>query len=76
MTAKRKLTDREKTRAYRERQRAKGLRQVQLWVPDTRSPEYIAEIRRQMRGLKNGRQEQEILDWCEAAAAETEGWTY
>jgi hypothetical protein len=76
MTAKRKLTDREKTRAYRERQRAKGLRQVQLWVPDTRSPEYIAEIQRQMRNIQNSCEEQEILDWCEAAAGETEGWTY
>lgn len=38
---------REKVRAYRERMRAKGLRLVQMWLPDTRTPEFAAEARRQ-----------------------------
>ncbi|HYQ91319.1 MAG TPA: antitoxin MazE-like protein, partial [Candidatus Competibacteraceae bacterium] len=29
----------EAIRRYRERMRAKGFRAIQLWVPDTRSPE-------------------------------------
>jgi hypothetical protein len=29
--------------------RAKGLRPVQLWLPDTRTPEFGAEARRQSR---------------------------
>lgn len=36
-------SSREKVRAYRERMRAKGLRLVQMWVPDARTPEH-AEI--------------------------------
>jgi hypothetical protein len=31
-------SSREKVRAYRERMRAKGLRLVQMWVPDTPAP--------------------------------------
>ncbi len=49
--AKRK--SREKARAYRERMRAKGLRPVQLWVTDTRSPEFAAEARRQSLAVAN-----------------------
>lgn len=39
--------NRARVRAYRAKQRAKGLRLVQFWVPDVRSPEFIAEARRQ-----------------------------
>jgi hypothetical protein len=38
---------REKVRAYRKRMRAKGLRLVQMWLPDTRTPEFAAEAHRQ-----------------------------
>lgn len=34
-------------RDYRARLRAQGLRPVQLWIPDTRTPEFTAEARRQ-----------------------------
>ena len=34
-------------RAHRRRLRAQGLRPLQIWVPDTRSPEFSAEARRQ-----------------------------
>lgn len=34
---------------YRDRLRAAGLRPVQLWVPDTRSPAFVKEFRRQAR---------------------------
>jgi Protein of unknown function (DUF3018) len=33
--------------AYRARMRAQGLRPVQMWLPDTRSPEFIEKCRRQ-----------------------------
>ena len=33
--------------AYRARMRAKGLRPKQIWMPDTSSPEFIAECKRQ-----------------------------
>lgn len=40
-------SSREKVRAYRERMRAKGLRLVQMWLPDMRTPQFAAEARRQ-----------------------------
>lgn len=42
-------TSREKVRAYRERMRKKGLRLIQMWVPDTRTAEFAAEAHRQSR---------------------------
>jgi hypothetical protein len=42
-------TSRDKVRAHRERLRAQGLRPIQVWVPDTRSPKFAAEARRQCR---------------------------
>ena len=37
----------EKVRAYRERMRVQGMRQVQFWVPDVRSAQFKAEAHRQ-----------------------------
>lgn len=37
----------DKFRAYRERKKALGLRQIRKWVVDTRTPEFLAEARRQ-----------------------------
>ena len=34
---------RERVRSYRDRMRAAGMRPVQIWVPDTRSPAFRAE---------------------------------
>ena len=33
--------------AYRQRMRAAGLRPVQMWVPDTRNPEFVELCRQQ-----------------------------
>ena len=40
-------SSRDKVRAYRERLRRQGLRPIQIWVPDVRSPAFAAEARRQ-----------------------------
>jgi len=40
-------SSREKVQAYRQRLREKGLRLVQIWLPNTQAPEFIAEARRQ-----------------------------
>ncbi len=40
-------SSRDRVRAYRERLRKQGLRPIQLWVPDTRSPDFAAEAHRQ-----------------------------
>jgi hypothetical protein len=38
----RKEKQREKVQDYRARMRARGLRPVQIWVPDTRTPAFAA----------------------------------
>lgn len=38
-------------KSYRDRMRAEGLRPLQIWVPDTRSPEFVEECRRQARAV-------------------------
>ena len=45
--APRRQSSRDRVRAYRERLRKQGLRPIQLWVPDTRSPDFAAEAHRQ-----------------------------
>jgi hypothetical protein len=42
-------SSREKVRAYRERMRKRGMKLIQIWVPDPRSPYFAAEARRQAR---------------------------
>jgi antidote-toxin recognition MazE-like antitoxin len=42
-------SSRDKVSAHRARLRAQGLRPIQHWVPDVRSPRFIKEARRQSR---------------------------
>jgi hypothetical protein len=42
-------SSREKVQAHRQRLREQGLRPIQIWVPDVRSPEFAREARRQSR---------------------------
>lgn len=53
MSADARRKSREKARAYRERMRAKGLRPVQLWVTDTRTPEFARKMRKEMLAIAN-----------------------
>jgi hypothetical protein len=63
-----------KTVRHRQRMRAAGLRPVQFWVPDTRSPEFAARVREQCQSLKGDPAEAEVLRFAEEAAAHIEGW--
>lgn len=45
--SKKSRSSRDKVRDHRDRLRAQGLRPLQIWVPDTRSPRFAAEARRQ-----------------------------
>lgn len=73
MAAKRKSA-RESIRAYRQRMQRKGFRQVNLWVPDTRAPEFAKECRRQSR-LASATEPSEIDELLAAAARSVDGWT-
>lgn len=64
----------ESTARYRAKLRAQGLRPVQIWVPDTRSPKFAAECRRQSLLIANSPGEQEIMDWLDAVAADLPDW--
>ena len=44
---RKKQAIRDKVRAYRARLRRQGLRPIQIWVPDVRSPDFRAEAHRQ-----------------------------
>ena len=64
---------REKVRTYRERMRSRGLRPIQLWVPDTRSPAFAAEAHRQSLAVAaspHASDDQEFIDVASAGAWE------
>ncbi len=63
-----------KVARHRERMRAAGLRPVQFWVPDTRSPEFAAQVRQQCQNLKGDPAEADVLRFTEEAATHVEGW--
>jgi len=63
----------ERVKRYRDKLRERGLRPVQIWVPDTRRPGFAMECRRQSELLKSDAHEKEVLDFLEQAA-DREGW--
>jgi hypothetical protein len=61
-------SSRDKVRAYRERMRARGLRPIQIWVPDTRTAAFRAQAHRQSRAVAGGAREREDQDFIDAIA--------
>jgi hypothetical protein len=56
---------RDRVRSYRERLRKQGLRPIQIWVPDVRSPSFVAEAHRQsaaVAGSRFAREDQQFID--------------
>ena len=47
----RSKTSRDRVKGYRERLRRQGLRPIQIWVPDTRLPDFAAEAHRQSTAI-------------------------
>lgn len=62
------LTPKEKQYRYRRRLRRKGLRPVQIWVPDTRTERFAGECRRQARLAARSAQEKPTLDFISEIA--------
>lgn len=58
----------DKHKRYRMNQKAKGRRLLRIWVPDTRTPEFQAEARRQALLLRGAPEEADALDFIEAVA--------
>jgi antidote-toxin recognition MazE-like antitoxin len=67
-SSKQKMSD------YRERMRAKGLRPIQLWVPDLRDPERVARVRSEVRALRDHPSSRDGNRFLDAALAEIAGW--
>ncbi len=56
---------RDKVRAHRKRLRKQGLRPIQIWVPDMRSPAFAKEARRQTTAVAkspHARVDQDFVD--------------
>jgi len=58
----------DKFRRYRATQRQRGMKLVRLWVPDPKASGFRQQARRQARLLRGAPEEQEALDFIEAAA--------
>ncbi|MGO9056848.1 MAG: antitoxin MazE family protein [Candidatus Binataceae bacterium] len=58
-------SSRNKVRAHRERLRRQGLRPIQIWVPDVRSPLFKAEAHRQALAVARSRQEKKDQDFID-----------
>ncbi|MCM0019289.1 MAG: antitoxin MazE family protein [Tagaea sp.] len=71
-TERQKKAAREKVRAHRARLRAQGLRPIQFWVPDVRSPDFLAEAKRQCFLLNASAQDKEDMDFIEAISIRNE----
>ena len=68
MPQSRPKSSRDKVSAHRARLRRQGLRPIQIWVPDVRSPKFKAEARRQARAVAAHAGEQSAMEFIEAAA--------
>lgn len=63
----------ENVRRHRQSLRDAGLRPVQIWVPDTRNPDFAKECMKQSLLLRKDVAEDDITDWIDKVA-DTDGW--
>jgi len=64
----RSKSSRDKVRAHRKRLRQQGLRPIQIWVPDMRSPSFVAEAHRQSLAIARSPHSKEDQDFIDAAS--------
>jgi hypothetical protein len=60
---------RDKVKAHRERLRRQGLRPIQVWVPDVRSPAFQTEAHRQSLAVARSAQERRDQDFIDSVTA-------
>jgi len=65
----------ESVRVYRAKMKQQGFRQISIWVPDTKSPKFRKECRRQSRLASAADQSAQLHDLLNFAAGSVEGWT-
>jgi len=64
----RSKSSRDKVRAHRKRLRQQGLRPIQIWVPDMRSPAFSAEAHRQSLAVARSPHAEEDQDFIDAVS--------
>jgi hypothetical protein len=57
-----------RVRAHRQRLREQGLRPIQIWVPDVRSPQFAEQAHRQSLALATSRHETDDQAFIDALA--------
>lgn len=60
---------RSRVATHRARLRGRGLRPIQIWVPDTRAPGFAAEAQRQAQQVDAGPAFDETMDFLERVSA-------
>lgn len=61
---------------HREALRMAGLRPVQIWVPDTRRPDFAEECRRQcLLVAQADNEDMAIQQFMDEASTDVDGWT-
>ncbi|PWC10283.1 antitoxin MazE family protein [Brenneria corticis] len=61
---------------HRDALRRAGLRPVQIWVPDTRRPDFVGECRRQSDLVAQADQnDAELRQLMDDALTDVDGWT-
>jgi hypothetical protein len=64
----RSKSSRDKVRAHRKLLRQQGLQPIQIWVPDMRSPAFLAEARRQSLAVVRSPHAKEDQDFIDAVS--------
>jgi hypothetical protein len=58
----------DKFQRYRANRRASGMKLLRVWVPDPGAPGFRQEVERQARLLRSAPEEQNALDFIDAAS--------
>jgi Protein of unknown function (DUF3018) len=65
----------ERVKKHRTNLRSLGLRPVQIWVADTRQPNFAQECLQQSKIVViSDKEDKEMLDFIDTALSDVEGW--
>jgi hypothetical protein len=72
MASDRASSVRARVQAHRARLRADGLRPIQIWVPDVRAPQFVAEAHRQSALVASSPMANDDQQFIDALSADEE----
>ena len=64
-----------RVRKHREKMKALGLKPVLLWLPDVESPEFKAQVARDIAAINASADEKQLLEELSGVLDDIEGWT-